>query len=177
MNNPISDPQLSNDMTDTSSLLKCYVVLGIGLPLTFIQLGLISTLAFFLMLGGIIWAYRLKKRPGPLFENHGRWMTRTFWISSTYFGIAIFAFAAVFSANADQSAILPLGPALQSGTASPEQVKNMILQYQTDNRSLILWSAIGCFILPVIHCTIRFVRGYRLADAGRPVENLKTWWI
>jgi uncharacterized membrane protein len=162
---------------DTSGLLKCYVLLAIGLPMTFVQLSFLSGIALIMMLIGIIWAYRLRKRPGELFANHGSWMVRTFWISSLYFILATVLWAAVFSANADKSAIEPMIAGMKAGTAAPEDIQNAMWQFQNTNKWLLLWSLLGCYIFPVVHAVARFIKGYRAAYAGRGIDNLKTWWF
>jgi uncharacterized membrane protein len=129
------------------------------------------------LLIGIIWAYRLRRRPSETFKNHARWMIRTFWISSLFFMLAIVVWIAVFASNADQSAINPMLDGMKAGTASPEDIRNAMITFEAANRNLLIWSTIGCFILPIIHATVRFVKGYRAADGGRLIANVTTWWL
>jgi uncharacterized membrane protein len=165
------------DTVDTSSLLRCYVLLALGMPLTFIPSGPVGGLALLLMLVGIIWAYRLRKRDGELFASHSRWMIRTFWISGFLFLIAIALSGAIVQANGDNTAIEQIRLHLQNGTATPEEIRNLALQYQETNKTLTLNATLVCFAPAVMHALLRFIKGYRLADSGKPIENAASWTI
>lgn len=167
----------ANDMVDTSSLLRCYVLLGLGLPMTFMPLGFLSGFGLLMLVIGVIWAYRLRKREGELFANHSRWMIRTFWISSLYFLIAMMLSGAIISGNSDATAIEQLNALMAENAASPEQINALMFEFQATNHDLILVTTLVCFVPAVFHSVARYGIGYHRAWKGLPIEKVTTWLI
>ena len=164
---------------DTSQLIRAYGLLIIGFPLSFVPAGIISGLGWLLLLIGIIYAYRLKKRLADTVvgSNHVRWIIRTFWISSLYLSIAMTLQMLAVTMFADTSAIESLQQTLQSGNPSPDQVTLMLAEFQKTNSSLIIGSKVLTYGPCLLFFALRFIKGYRLAEAYKPVENVKTWWL
>lgn len=166
-----------NEAIDTSSVLRCYTLLALSLPLTFLSFGLISLIATAVFLLTCIWSWRMKRREDALFANHGRWMLRTAGISSLFMLVGLLVSATIISSNADQSAMYEMAALQTSGTGTPEQVFELLREYNRVNFDLSFYSVLGCLALPFAYSLARLSKGYSLADAGKPVENVTTWWI
>lgn len=166
-----------NDTVDTSPLLQCYVLLVLALPATFMPVTLLSGLAVLALLGGVIWAYCLRGRENELFKNHGRWMVRTFWISSLFFLTAIILSGSIISANADSSDLERMTGLIETGAGTPEDIAALMTAFIEKNKTLITVTSLAFFAPAVLHSVLRFVKGYRRADAGKPVENVTSWLI
>lgn len=162
-------------MIDTSSLLRCYTLLALSLPVTFLPIGLMSGIAMAVLIGSTIWAYRFKRRDDELFSNHGRWMLRTVGISSLFLFVAMLAAGMIVSSNSDRTALEQLIALQTSGEGTPQQMVDLLTQYQNTNFNLMIGATVGCFIPAFAYSLARFAKGYRLADAGKAVNNIKTW--
>jgi uncharacterized membrane protein len=175
----MTDLDLMPDTVDTSSAMRCYVLLGLGMPLTLASVPVLSGLGLLAVIVGTIWAYRVRRTPpaGGLLNNHGRFMVRTFWISSFYIVIAMVLSSSIISSNADKAAIEGMAEVLKTGAASPQDIAGMIHAYLETNRTLMTVTTLICFGPVVFFMLARFFIGYRLADAGRPIEHVKTWLI
>lgn len=179
MNDAIPEAIQPQATADTSSIMRCYVLVGLGMPMMFLPVSIVSGIGMLLMLIGVIWAYRLRARSAPddLVRNHAIWLIRSFWISSLYFIAAMGFTGAVISANADTSAIQNMSQGITDGSLTPDQVAGMVAEYMATNAHLILITTLLCFAPVVFHIIARCVLGYRRADKGLPVERLKTWLI
>jgi uncharacterized membrane protein len=162
---------------DTSSFLRCYVVLALGLSLSFLPLGPVSGAAMLLLLIGTVWAYRLraKNRHAALLANHARWQIRTVWIMSLYFLLATLLSGAIVSANADRGALQQIMPLLEATGDHSAEIHAAALQYMEANAALMYTTAAICCGVPALLGLLRMVKGYRRADAGLPVENVTSW--
>lgn len=169
--------ETAND--DMTQLTRCYGVLAVSMPLTFLPIGVTSTIGFVGLLIGVIWAYMLKKRENPseLVANHSRWMVRTFWISSLFCIIAIILAGITISSNANNAALAELNALNQSGNPDPVKIQQLLQQFQDDNKPLLLWGTVGYLAIPIIFAIARFVKGFRLAKQGALLPDVKTWAI
>jgi len=170
---------IASEMVDTSSALRCYVVMGLAIPLS---VGLVPGIAAFAMVGTIIsaiWAYRLRadKAPEGLIANHGSWMVRTFWISSLFFLIAIILSSSLVSANADPESAIAMNKAILAVPKNEVDIANALRNFQEVNKTLVLVASLVCFLPPIIFVVVRCFNGYQRAYAGLPVENLKSWLL
>jgi uncharacterized membrane protein len=175
----MTDINLPPETVDTSSAMRCYALLGLGMPLALAPMPVIAGIGFFAVMIGIVWAYRIRQKPsaGDLLYNHGRWMVRTFWISSLYMMIAMVLSSSIISSNADKTAIEGMAKALETGALSPQDIAAMVHAYLETNRTLMTVTTLICFGPIVFFVLARFFIGYRLAEAGRPIGNIKTWLI
>ncbi len=164
------------EAVDTSSIMKCYGVLGLGMGMALVNYMIVSALGIGLMLWGIVWAYRIRKKESPtgVFQNHGSWMVRTFWVGSAYMLAAIILWTSVISANADFAMFQNIDP---EKAADAIFVENLSKDFVDKNSTLLLVTSLACYGPVLLINLVRMYKGYRLADAGKPVENLKTWWI
>jgi len=168
---------IATSTPEITELKRCYGCLAIGLPLTFLPIAWWSMAGIVLMLIGIIWAYVLRSREGAseLVHNHGRWQVRTFWISSVFAFIAVMLAGMTVSGNANNAALVKMQEMSAGGQISQDQIEALTNQYMSDNAPVLMWASIGYLSIPIIYAIARFVKGYRLASAGKPVENIKTW--
>ncbi|HEY8963702.1 MAG TPA: hypothetical protein VIN59_04480 [Alphaproteobacteria bacterium] len=166
-------------LEDTSDIIRAYALMVLGFPLSFVPMGIVSSLGIALLICGVIYAYRLKKRLSETVvgKNHVQWILRTFWISSAYWAIGALIAWMVVSSNSDSTAIQHLADAMESGAASPDEITLMITEFQTKNAPLLYWSKLLSFAPCVIFFALRFIKGYRLAEDYKPVPNVKTWLI
>ena len=166
------------DLTaDTSNLLKAYGLLVIGMPMLYVTHIAVAVIGFFIVAASVMWVYRLRKEGGALIENHARWIIRTFWLSTLYtffFGVI---FALVFSSHADSQGMDALMQGMQNGTASPDYVRQQVDGFYTLNHSLLIVDWLACFTPVVLHAVWRYIKGYRLADKGRYLPDVRTWWL
>lgn len=167
--------------TDTKSLTRCYGLLAVGLPLTFMPSGPWAGIGIVLMLAGIIWAYSMRKRENvtPFVANHAQWMIRTFWIGGLFSILAIALAGMTVSANANNAAIAQMTALSQQEgkEVDPAQIQVLLDQFRADNAPLLLWATIGYLIMPVGFSIARFIHGYRLAQKGQMLPKVKSWSI
>ena len=168
---------IASEMVDTSSALRCYVVMGLCVPLS---AGLVPGVAAIAMVGAFIsaiWAYRLRadKAPEGLVANHGSWMVRTFWISSLFFLVAIILSGSLVSANADPESAIAMNKAILAVPKNEVEIANALRHFQEVNKTLILIASLVSFVPPIIFVVVRCFNGYQRAYEGLPVENLKSW--
>jgi uncharacterized membrane protein len=166
------------DLTvDTSPLIKCYGILILAMPLTYVMNMMVAAAAFLVLIMAVNWGRKLRRREEPLFKNHGRWIRRTFWQSMAFTCIAVIVCWSVFSSNADNTGMEALAQGLQAGTLTPDDVQMEVDAFYVRNADLIFWDWVVCFTPVVLYAVARYVKGYRLADAGKPVPNVTSWWI
>jgi heme/copper-type cytochrome/quinol oxidase subunit 2 len=143
----------------------------------FSNIKIASTIGVFAMLVGIFWAYKIRKNTdaGGLIWNHAQWMIRTFWVSSVYAVIAMALWSSTVYSNADFTSLVQYKDMLKTGQVDPALIENSAREFAETNRTLMLGSTIGFHGPVILFVLARFFKGYRLADAGRPIENLKSW--
>lgn len=164
---------------DMSPVLRCYVLLGVGVVLSLLPEPFMSSVGLIACMIGTIWAYLIRRVPpaGGLLHSHGRWMVRSFWISSAYITLAMILSAAIISGNADGSAIDNMAAGVSAGSVRPDEVSGLLDQYFETNSVLIAVSTFVCFGPIVAFALLRFFIGYRHAYAGRGLPNVTTWWV
>lgn len=164
---------------DITQLTRCYAILAISMPLTFVPVGATSMIAMISLLIGVIWVYVLKKRENPteLVASHSLWMIRTFWISSLFCAIAIGLAGVTISSNANNAALVELNALSQQGAPDPVKMEELLEKFRTDNKPLLLWGTVGYLILPIVYAVARFAKGFTLAKKGALLPNVKTWAI
>lgn len=173
----MADATISQN-SDITAITRCYLLLALGMPLTFLPLAQWAFVGMICLAIGVVWAYMLKKRDNPseLVANHARWMIRTFWISSLYAAIAIVLAGITVSGNADNTALAQLNQLTADGsTPSEEQVRALAMQFQSDNAPLLMWATIGYLSIPILFAVLRYGRGYKLARGGNQVSNITSW--
>ncbi len=170
---------IASELVDTSSALRCYVVMGLAVPLSVGLVPGIAAIAMVVAFISAIWAYRLRadKAPDGLLANHGAWMVRTFWISSLFFLVAIILSGSLVSANADPESAIAMNKAILAVPKNDADITNALLYFQEVNKTLILLASLVSFLPPVIFVVARCFNGYQRAYAGLPVANLKSWLL
>ncbi|MCB1537432.1 MAG: hypothetical protein H6865_01755 [Rhodospirillales bacterium] len=172
---PVSTPPM---VDSRKSVLRCYLLLGVSLPLAFSPIGVLAGPFFLAMIAGVIWAYRLRGRADPMAAMHGRWMVRTFWISSIFFVVGMLAAGALIHANADQTPLIETLGQYPSVDAVPEDVRiSVITRFYELNARLMLMITLGCMAPPLLYTLARLIRGGRMAHKGQDLPNVKSWWL
>lgn len=171
--------QPTQPVEDTSNVIRAYAMMILGFPLAFVPMPIVQGLGLLLLLVSVVYTYRLKKRMADtiLCKNHVQWLLRTFWITSAYWTVGAVAAWMVVASNSDAGDIEHLAQALESGTASPDEITLYITQFQTRNMQLLYWTKIIAFTPCLIFFALRLIKGYRLAESYQPVPNVKTWLI
>ncbi|MBU6235729.1 MAG: hypothetical protein KGQ41_07785 [Alphaproteobacteria bacterium] len=159
-------------VADTSSIMRCYVVLAIGMLTAFLPYRIVGIIGMVALVCGTIWAYRLRKQDGELFKNHASWMIRTFWISSLYFLIGMLVSSSIVSSNGDATVLSTITPEM-----TDEEMAAILLAYKEANKDLILITTLICFGPVMFFVLARFFIGYRKAEKDELIANLKTWLI
>lgn len=170
-------PQIPAATVDTSSVMRCYVLLGLGMIFAFTNIQYVSAVAMGAMLWGIVWAYLMRRNAaaGGLVAVHTTWMIRTFWVSTVYAVVAVLLWSSVVYSNGDFSSMQEYETMLKTGKVDPAVSEAAALGFAADNRTLMNWATAICHGPVILFVLARMAKGYRLADAGRPVENLRTW--
>lgn len=170
---PVIPPQA----IDTSSVMRCYVLLGLGMTIGFTNINMVASLGVLAMFAGIFWAYKIRRNASGegVVWNHAQWMVRTFWISSVYALLAMALWSSTVYSNADFTSLEQYRDMLKTGKVDTALIETSVLQFKETNHDLMLWSTIGFHGPVILFVLVRFIKGYRMADAGKPIENLKTW--
>ncbi len=167
------------DLTiDTSSLIKCYGVLILGMIVVFFLDFYMSILGLLLLICGLVWNIKLRRRnQNPLFENHTRWIRRTLGLTLLFSLIAAIVASTIFSSHADATGIDEMTRALENKTATQEMVRTTMDGFYERNGRLMFWNRVGCFGPIALYAIARYIKGYRLSEKGRLIPNVKSWWL
>ncbi|NBX65584.1 MAG: hypothetical protein EBQ96_01135 [Proteobacteria bacterium] len=179
MTEQTEQPIIPAQAIDTSSVMRCYVLLGLGMAVGFTNMQLVSTIGVCAMLAGIFWAYKIRQKneKESLIWNHAQWMVRTFWVSSVYAVIAMLLWSSTVYSNADFSSMHEYMAMLKTGKVVPGIAEKAATEFINTNGTILRWATVGFHGPVILFVLARFVKGYRLADAGKTIDNLKTWKI
>ncbi len=154
-----------------NACITVYIVYALGAVLQFFDRTMLAGLIA-ITLAGFIANQNRKNVKGTVFESHLRWMNRTLWIGALVIvplaviltGVMIFVFT-------DAASFVH---ALLSG--NPHIISSAIKKYFSGNMMRISVIAYITTALPVTWVVHRCWRGYVLAHAGKPVENVTRWF-
>ncbi len=151
--------------------ITVYIAYSLGAVLQFFDATMMAGLVA-IALAGFIANQNRKNVKGTVFESHLRWMNRTLWIGALVIvplavvltGVLIFVFTDAAS----------LVHTLLGGDA--HAILSTIKKYFSDNMVRIHVIAVITTAVPVIWTVHRCWRGYVLAHAEKPVENVTRWF-
>jgi|GEM_PF-3793502 len=162
---------------DTSKKLKDYcTVLYILYPISIVCQFFESTLLFGVFL--FLFSYTLnvaqKKRPSvkdTVFENHLRWLLRTFYISTgVLFPISMIAATYLVTKFTN---IMSLGNMVD--VTDTANLMSSIQNFMSGEMSKMAIISIATFAPVVLWCFIRYFSGYMQLRQDKPVENVTRW--
>lgn len=164
---------------DTAAAVRAYGMLVLGLILSLIPVMLVQGLGMTLLLVGIIYTYCIKApaESKPITHNHRRWLIRTFWLSSILFIVGMVLLGSYIASNLNPEIMEQIQVLAQAENPDMEAIISLNQQLIDENKGRVFWGTILAYGPGVIYMLARLIRGYRLLDGFKTVENVKTWLV
>ena len=159
--------------------MRTYGILGLCTPFAFARIPVVSPLALLIVLVGVVVAYRLRanKAPDGLLAAHGRWMVRTFWISSVYLLASMVLAGIISSIMIDPAAMQALNEGLKAAQDDAARITALLQEFNATNHAAMLVSTLVTLCPVVLFVMVRCYYGYRLADKGQVPARPAPWLL
>lgn len=145
---------------------------------TILMLGMAAQFTFYTIVPGtvalicaIVYAYiQRRETKGTLFENHYRWMTRSFWIGgAVYLPIATILLVVYQSFMMDMSQVFQ---AMYDGEKDPAALIELLY---SDNREMMFFSTLTVGAVFALWWWARCLKGLLYLRKGQPLPNVTSW--